>query len=221
MRYKLNNLEIRTENAAKPISQRSKLLVSWLEGQETVRNALDYGCGKLRYAGTLAQRCENLTLVDSEVQINRRQVVDDVTTTIREYATAKWPHSRVLTTAEFKTDSRKYDLILCANVLSAIPKKSVRSRTLRQLAATLKKRGVCLFVTQFRNTYFRDLSVRPNATSHLDGWILENERGNSYYGILDKNKIIRIVSRQGFAVIEAWHKGESAFVLTRKSRNGR
>jgi hypothetical protein len=89
MRYKVRDLEIRTENAAKPISQASQGVLSWIAAQDLIEDALDYGCGKLRYAGALAEKCRRLTLVDSSEQLCRLQLIAEERTTVKEYSASK------------------------------------------------------------------------------------------------------------------------------------
>jgi hypothetical protein len=49
----------------------------------------------------------------------------------------------------------------------------------------------------------------------LDGWILKSVKGNSYYGILDKEKTVNMLTRHHFSVKKAWIKGQSNYVLAR------
>lgn len=213
MRYKVKGLEIRSENAAKPMSMAAKPLVAWIHKQSRVTRALDYGCGKLRYAPALATRCHELTLVDSAIQIDRVQSVDGTQTTVRQYAAQKWRHARVLSIEKFEEDNLKYDLALCANVLSTIPNARVRSHVLRRLLSALAPDGKCLFVAQYQNSYFKDALSSPNALQRLDGWVLKSSRGNSYYGLLNKEKLESLIERHGFLVFQSWRNGQSAYVL--------
>lgn len=213
MHYKVRNLEIRSENAAKPLAQRAKPLARWLGKLDPVRAALDFGCGKLRYSGVLAAKCAVLTLVDSKVQLERLQKVGRKETTVRHYARSHWPRCRVLSAEEFERDQKQYDFVLCANVLSAIPNRNIRSAVLMRLAAALRSGGRCLFVTQYRNSYFKKVAASSAATGHLDGWILKTRRGNFYYGILNKEKLVGLIAAAGFRVKEAWVEGESAYAL--------
>ena len=213
MRYRVNGIEIRSENAAKPLCQRSAYLSHWIRSHPHVGAVLDYGCGKLRYAPLLAQRARMLTLVDSEIQIGRVQMIDGELTTVSDYARNHWPHSQTLTPEEFQRHRRKYDLVLCVNVLSAIPTPKTRSETLRLIASRLKPTGRCLFVTQYRNSYFRKAAPSKKAIKHLNGWILRSHSGNSYYGVLSKPELETLVKRHRFSVIKSWMHGESAYVL--------
>jgi SAM-dependent methyltransferase len=214
MRYRVNGHEIRSENAAKPLDQPSRYLRDWLLALDPVNDALDYGCGKLRYAAYLAARSSRLTLVDSQVQLTRKQTIGGKVTTVAAYAAHHWPGARVISEAAFAKDKRTFDLILCANVLSAIPEAGTRSTVLHRLAHALRKRGGRLLVTtQWRNSYFDAARNLPNATPYLDGWILKTTRGSAYYGILPKEELIALLVAHGFKVENAWtHKG-SAYVL--------
>lgn len=213
VRYQVKNLEIRSENAAQPMSHASNPLLAWISAQKATANALDYGCGKLRYSGALANKCHRLTLVDSHIQIDRTQKIGDEITTVRNYAARHFPRVRVLSVDEFETDQQQYGLALCANVLSAIPLATFRSHVLRRLVRSLKPTGTCLFATQYRNSYFKEVTASPNATPNLDGWILKSSRGNYYYGILDKLKLENLVKRHGFNVVRSWTDGQSAYVV--------
>ena len=77
MRYVVRGLEIRTENAAKPIGRASRWVLKWIEGLPSNAVALDYGCGNLRYTVPLAERVRSVYAVDSEYQVRRVQKLGD------------------------------------------------------------------------------------------------------------------------------------------------
>jgi hypothetical protein len=214
--YRAKGLEIRSENAAKPMTKPASPLRHWLGEIQEVSTALDYGCGKLRYSGALARKCSTLTLVDSEVQLSREQQLGRTRSTVRQYARRHWPKCRVLNIDQFGRDRRTYDFVLCANVLSAIPDKRVRSITLLKIASVLGKAGRCLFVAQYRNSYFKKVAASPNAIAHLDGWILETRRGAFYFGTLNKQRLTNLLIRHDFLIEKEWIEGESAYVLARR-----
>jgi len=213
MRYSIKGWKIRSENAAKPMSQAAGFLVKWMRKMKPVKSALDYGCGKLRYARHLARRCSELTLVDSKVQLEREQIIGGRSTTVDDYVRAYLPHARTLPAESFVADSRRYDFILCANVLSAIPSKKTRSDVLRGLSTSLKHGRKCLFVTQYTNSYFTKIRSSPKAKAHLDGWIVESARGCAFYGVLNKSALASLVGGHGFALVDSWTEGQSAYVL--------
>lgn len=218
MRYRLGAVEIRTENAAKPIRQAASGVVRWIRRMRPVERALDYGCGKLRSAVHLAPKCRVLTLVDGNIQLDRIQTIGGKRTTVRAYSAQRWPSCRVVSVQEFASDTEKYDFILCANVLSSIPTAKARVAVLRRLAAATSATGRCLFVTQYTNSYFTQTAVAQNAKRHLDGWIIKNTRGYFFYGILNKPRLMRLVAANGFEVGTAWVEGQSAYVLAAPSR---
>lgn len=154
-----------------------------------------------------------LTLVDSEVQLSREQQVGRTRTTVRKYAQKRWPSCRVLSVEEFWRDQSTYDFVLCANVLSAIPDKVVRSKVLLKIAQVLRKTGCCLFVAQYQNSYFKQVAASPSAILHLDGWILITKRGAFYFGVLNKDRLGDLLSKHGFSIKKAWTEGQSAYVL--------
>lgn len=173
-------MEIRSENAAKPIAQASNALVDWLLSRPRVRYGLDYGCGKLRYTPYVARRCFSLGLVDSSLQLERPQIIAGRRTTVKEYARRQWPSCRIYTVQEFWCGTGEhYDFVLCANVLSAIPSRRLRERSLRAIKACLRQKGECLVVNQYRNSDFQQARKRGEAIPHLDGWILASSRGTS------------------------------------------
>ncbi len=214
MRYAILGTEIRSENAAKTMGEASQALTKWLLSRPRVSRALDYGCGKLRYTPYLARRCLALGLVDSHVQLERSQVINGRLTTVSHYARRRWPRCRVYAVERFWAGVReRYDFVLCANVLSAIPSRRVRARCLRTVQACLRPGGECLVVNQHANSYFREARRRPGAVAHLDGWILPSLRGACYHGILGRDKSIRILRSLGFMVLDAWVENQSTFVL--------
>ena len=85
MRYRVKGLEIRTENTAKVPTQAARGVLSFIRHLPCVRRACDIGCGKLRYAAALASLADRLTLVDSEVQLTRAQVIHGKKTTVQDY----------------------------------------------------------------------------------------------------------------------------------------
>ena len=219
MRYKIKGTEIRSENAAKPAGDAAASLVRWLCDRDSTPSALDYGCGKLRYTGHLAQRSKHISIVDSEVQLTRTQRIHSEYTTIEAYAKKTWPGCTIQNLKDFwKQSAHRYHFVLCANVLSAIPCPKTRARSLRAIRAALEHNGRVLFVNQHTNSHFTEVRKRPTTRPHLDGWIVESKASASYYGILNKDSVVKLVSRFGFPVDEAWIERQSNFVLVSKGK---
>jgi SAM-dependent methyltransferase len=225
VRYCLRGLEIRSENAAKPIGRAALWVCQWISRLPLTLKVLDYGCGKLRYTIPLSKRVRSVIAVDSQVQISRQQVVAGRQTTIPAYALDRLGNVQVVGVESFSLASwaaLRADLAVCCNVLSAIPVLAERNRVLRRLALAVAPGGYCLFVTQFKNTYFDSYAKRPGAQALLDGWLVPFGLGASFYGVIPPKELAGLVASAGFSVVEEGSIGESAFVLARvHSSSGR
>jgi hypothetical protein len=217
MHYRARGLTIRTQNAARSIRQASRPLRTWIDANVSGASALDYGCGRLRYARLLARVSSRLGLVDSPEQLDRESQIAGRLTTVRTTARQAWPRCRVYTVAEFWGGiAERYDFVLCANVLSAIPSLALRNRSLAALKNSLSARGRLLVVNQHTNSYFTKAKASPLASDHLDGWILRSPSGPSYFGVLRRDKVIRILRRHHFRIRDSWIDGQSNYVLASK-----
>lgn len=215
MRYRARGREVRSENAAQASSHSAAYLKAWIEQHRHVRAALDYGCGKLRYSATLAERCDRLTLVDSDVQIERVQPIFGQRTTIAEWVAANLPKARLMQAAVFNRCSSLFDLALCSNVLSAIPSYSVRHSIVRAIRSHLRPSGHTLLVTQYRHSYFTHMRTSGRAIQYLDGWLVDSTRGTHFYGVITRERLAKIAMSCGLEVEDSWTKGKSAYVLAR------
>lgn len=217
MRYKIYNHEIRSENAARPASDAASHLVEWLKNRPRTNSALDCGCGKLRYTKHLAHRSPHIGLVDSKIQLTRIQKIFGQNISVVDYAKKHWPQHTLQYLVDFWAEpSRTYDFILCANVLSAIPCSKARAKSLRSIHYALQKNGTALFVNQHTNSYFTKIRQKPTTKAYLDGWLAVSSSGATYYGILNKNAVVKLVRRFKFDVKSAWVDGQSNYVLVSK-----
>jgi len=109
----------------------------------------------------------------------------------------------------------RFDFVLCANVLSAIPTKSARTTALGAIHRRLKVRGVLLVVNQHTNSYYSQVARRDDVVRHLDGYLVPRNGSASYYGILDTHRTYEILAREGYDIIEQWVEGQSNYALAR------
>jgi len=177
---------------------------------------LDYGCGKLRYSVHLAKNANRLTLVDSEVQLARTQVVCDETCTIREYVEKHWRQARVINHLDFRDDNARYDFVLCANVLSAIPYSRTRMSIVKLVADRLTARGQCLFICQYTNSYFCTQMADPKITKYADGFIKGNCDNASFYGLIKPPALRQLVLDNGLEIRETWIHDQSGYVIAQR-----
>ena len=213
LHYRVRGVIVRSENAAKPATQRSQAVSQWLKAQPRVHDALDYGCGKLRYAANLIARAKRVTFVDSDIQIRRHQVLLGRRSSVVTLVRRRWPSSRVLAATSFERDSRHYDLVLCANVLSAIPSRRIRMKVLRAIHARLKPKAPCLLVSQYRNSDFMAAAKRWKSEAHQDGWLLKSRRGSYFYAPLTADRLQAMARKVGLSVREKRLRDGSALVV--------
>lgn len=217
VRYKFKGAELRTENAAKPYRQRSKWLVDQISQIAPDSVALDYGCGKFRYTIPISRTAKRVFAVDSLFQIEREQQIANRRMNLREYAKKYLKNVSVRDVGCAEWRRRRFDFILCSNVLSVIPHKSARIKLLRELRKVLKRTGYLLVSTQFRNTHFAQWRSQPNATWVRDGWFVKGVRGASFYAIIPPNRLRQLCQAADLNVIRTGSKGETAFVFAKRS----
>jgi 2-polyprenyl-3-methyl-5-hydroxy-6-metoxy-1,4-benzoquinol methylase len=214
MHYEVDGKLISSELTARPRPLASRSLMAFLSTFSRVERVADYGCGKLRYASQLAAMAESLTLVDSDVQLERRQIIDGKPATVRTLARRLWPLVEIETITEFRSNKcPKFDFVLCANVLSAIPDEAARADALSAIRYRLKTTGSLLVVNQHTNSYYSQVARRKDVVRHLDGWLAPRNSSASYYGILDKKKTSQILEEEGYKILEHWIAGQSNYAL--------
>ena len=200
MHYKIaRGITIKTENAAKPESQGSSFLKKLLDDLPPVQSSFDYGCGKLRYMKKILSRTDELTVVDSEIQLARTQMICGKLTSVREMANRS-NRMQALNIEQFSSARDKYDRGFCINVLSVIPIISERVRLLQIIHARLKKGACCLFVVQYRNSDFTRMRALPNARDWRDGFLMNSLRGYSFYALIPPAKLESMVKKAGFSI---------------------
>ena len=216
MHYRVNGLIIRSENAAKPLTQANKFVLNWIATLPPKSVALDYGCGKFRYTIPLARVVRTVVAVDSTYQISRLQVIADTKTSLISYADDHLPNVSVLNVRDPSWQRAIYDVALCANVLSTIPFPGKRRAILRRVGRLLNQQGRLFVCTQYRNTYFKAYATDPQAKKYGDGWLIHSRHGTAFYGILDKAALMKLCGASGLAIADAFTKGESAYVIARR-----
>jgi len=205
MRYKVNGKIIRSENSAKPTNTASKLVLEHIDALPREYNVLDMGCGKLRHTIPLSKRVAHVTAVDSKEQVYRKQVIaGKKSISIYEYADRYLPNVTIATIGNTRWKRSRFDFVLIAHVLSAIPDIIARINVLRDGANVLKRRtGHMLIVTNFSNTRFRAWEKASRATAYLDGWIIENKKGVSFFGLISVHELIRYCLEIGLRIIQS------------------
>lgn len=214
MNYKINGIIIRSENAAKPHTMPSNYLCKYIKNTIKNGSALDFGCGKLRYSEQLANKFKTVTFLDSRKQLERVQIIRGVQTTIPEYVAKNYKNANVVPFESIGKIANHYDFILCANVLSAIPCKSTIFKVISAIRELLKNDGEAMIVNQYKSSYFKRYE---SGIKHLHGYIYQNSRNASYYGLLDEGIVSKICLDNNLAVIKSWSKAGSSYVVVGKN----
>ncbi len=208
MRYIIDGVEIRSENAAKPSTQKSSSVDSYLGSIKGNPAILDFGCGKLRYSDTLVSVASEVTFVDSKLQLNRDQIIRGEKTNVKEYVETNYPHCQTIPYELLAKHNDSYDVITCTNVLSAIPCSKTLSEILDHILRLLKGNGLAIFVNQHRNSYFKKYE---SGEKLLHGYLRTGPKGTSYYGVLDGKTIEELLTKHGYDISKSWCVGESTF----------
>lgn len=216
MRYRVDGQEIRSENAAKPHTQQSAVVADYLRQRGKVDAVLDYGCGKLRYSDLLATIGRRVTFVDSKIQLTRLQRVRGKRTTVAEFVARNYQHGQVVAAEEWRPGRRRYDLVTCINVLSAIASRQALYGTLEAIRAVTRRTGLAVFINQHSNSRFKRYS---RGKKHLFGHLHHAKGRHSYYGLLSEPRVVRLLTRRGFEIQRAWRLGEINFVEARPINN--
>lgn len=209
MRYVVQGQIIKSENAAKPYNQKSKVIDEYLLSKCRTNTVLDYGCGKLRYADSLIKIGKKVTFVDSELQLKREQIIRGEKTNISDYVKRHYPNCEAISIETIGNHTTRYDLITCTNVLSAIPCEETLSKAISNIRNLLKPGGTAIFVNQHRSSYFKKYQ---SGKKHLHGYLYSGRRGHSYYGIMEKSKTEALVLSEGFELLRSWCVGESNII---------
>ncbi|EGI6850819.1 methyltransferase domain-containing protein, partial [Escherichia coli] len=176
-------------------------------------NAIDFGCGKLRYSEQLVNKFETVTFLDSRRQLERVQIIRGVQTTIPDYVINNYKNANIVSYENIDKITNHYDFILCANVLSAIPCESTIHKVLSAIRELLKSDGEALIVNQYKSSYFKRYE---SGIKHLHGYIYQNSRNAFYYGLLDVDTVSKICSDNNLEIIKSWSKAGSSYVVVGK-----
>ena len=128
MHYHVGEYIIESELAAKPIGQTNKRILDFINELPKETQVLDYGCGKLRYSLPLSNKVSKVVAIDSNFQVDKIQKIGSLYTSPRMY---NKNNLFVYDLDEEEWKKYTYDVVLCTNVLSAIPLNEYRLQVLQ------------------------------------------------------------------------------------------
>ncbi|WP_278548461.1 class I SAM-dependent methyltransferase [Paraclostridium bifermentans] len=212
MHYKINDKLIKSEYAAKSIKQANKEVLKIINELPNDIVTLDYGCGKLRYTIHLSKKVKHVYSVDSNEQINRKQLIKDAKTTVKDYSN-RLDNVTVFSLEDNGWKKNKYDFIICCNVLSAIPIYRERIVIFKNIKKLLSNNGKALISTQYSNSYFNEYKIRKDCKKYYDGWIINGKKNTAFYGIITLEKMIYYATKVGLNVEKSYKKNGSAYLI--------
>ena len=214
MHYKIKEYVIESELAAKSVLQPNQNVLKYISNIPSFYTVLDYGCGKLRYTLPLSKRVKKVVAIDSAEQIKKLQIINGQRTSLSE---VKIDNVTVCALEDSKWRAEAYDLVLCTNVLSAIPFESIREEVIRNACSVLKETGQLYITVQYRNSYFSQYNQRQDVEIFEDGWlILKNKQRGMFYAPLTSDYIVKLCQKSGFTNFHICNKGGSCYITAKK-----
>ena len=110
--------------------------------------------------------------------------------------------------------SERYDVVICSNVLSAIPCRRTQKQLIKRALRSLNPGGTLLVTTQFKNSHYSSWKTSPNAKPYMDGFIVES-RQRPLFLRSDRRSGSEswLCLSSGFDVVDSGHVRELAYVL--------
>lgn len=220
MHYEIDGLEVRSENAAKSPARASRFVINWLASHQEGEVAVDYGCGKLRYASYLYSQYPICHFIDSEIQLTREQVISGKVTTVSNEIRSLYPNAVMHALESTSWRSISTDLIICTNVLSAIPYTESRIDAIKNMRLMMRPSAMLFICVQFRNSHFTRWGQSEKAVKYNDGFLLKRERTASFYACLTTEALQYYAKAADMEVIQTIKHEQNAAIVLRKPTNG-
>lgn len=215
MKYKTKQGIYDSSIAARSKHQKQVDLVQILSKFSTHDMVLDYGCGKLRYFDELRKLSKNLYLLDSDIQLFKKQQIQGERTSVNEYC-QKFKNVHPLTIDKIEAYQNRFDLILLANVLSAIPVYKVRVQVLDNINKLLNESGKAIIVLQYKDTYFKQYKEREGAQLQNQGYIFKTQNQVRYYAMLDDKEMKKLFSKTKLKIESITKRRGRLFIEVKK-----
>lgn len=211
MHYQIYDIIVKSELAAKPLSQTNKYVIDYILNLSKDFYALDYGCGRLRYSLPISKVVRKTVAVDSIEQIDSYKKIGDQYGRPRDFCSDKL---LVMSIDEMDWNTPQFDIVFCTNVLSAIPFETKRVELLQNAKSVLKRNGILFISVQYRNSYFKEYSSREDVIGYNDGWLIKTKTANQYafYAGLSAEYVIGLCKKVGFTSFRIKKHDGSCFI---------
>lgn len=211
MHYRINDIIIRSELAAKSPSQPNSYVLKYISSLSSDFTVLDYGCGKLRYSIPISKRVKKTVAVDSLEQIDSNKKIGKKYCKPRDLCD---DNLLVLALNEMDWGKKQFDVVFCTNVLSAIPFEKERLELLIKSKNVLNNNGILFVSVQYRNSYFKCYDERKTVKKYNDGWLIKMKSKNQYafYAALSPEYIVELCKKAGYTSFNIHKKDGSCFI---------
>ncbi len=217
MHYTYNDIIIKAENSAKPLTTPSKemlnLFSEYISDSDIV---LDYGCGKLRYTIPLSKIAKNVIGVDSKEQLGRTIKISRISTTLIDYV-KQFTNIELIPQCSPKWKELTYDKIILSHVLSSIPFEEERIRVINTLRNVMSDSSVLIACTNHRMSYFRKWEHSNKVIKYNDGYLVK-EPVASYFGIIRKERLASYFRSNGFEIINVFIIEDNSYCICKRSK---
>ncbi len=211
MHYQINDIIVKSELAAKPLSQTNKYVLKYISLLSNEYEVLDYGCGKLRYSIPISKKVKEIVAIDSKEQVDSYKKIGDRYCRPRDCSK---DNLMVMSIDEMDWSEKRFDVVFCTNVLSAIPFEKERIKLLENAKKVMNNTGVLFISVQYRNSYFKGYNYRNDVSKYNDGWLIKTKSRNqvAFYAELPADYIIELCKRAGFSSFKVKKKDGSCFI---------
>lgn len=214
MKYLVDGFEIHSDRAAIPSCRKSNRLVKFLSKLNASSACVDYGCGKLRHIEEMMAVFERVTVIDSDAQIHKRQIIHGENTTVADYCVRFGGRVMARRLADVPKIRLRHDWAFLINVLSAIPNRAARVRALKNIRSLLKPGGSLLLISQFENSKF---SSFESGRRYLDGYIYRSKRGVHFFGRIS-HRALRAYLAEANLVVENVRSAKGYYFIIARRR---
>lgn len=190
-------MEIRPENTA-IINGVAKSAIELAKRTNTTGKVLDYGSGRLRNASYLKRKGFNVSVLDTDFQIQRANndeldSYEDVFT-IETYI----PHE-------------EFDSVLCSFVLNVIPEVEERERALESIHKSLKDTGELFLEVR------RDKGILKNKYKepYKDGYVIGKNQIKTFQKPYESEEITKLL-KKGFRIEKIALLSDSVLAIATK-----
>lgn len=192
-------MKIRPENTAITTGV-SKSTLELEKRTEKTAKILDYGSGRLRNAKYLRSKGLNVSVIDTDFQIQRATSED-----LTEYENVY--------TVETYEPSENFDSVLCSFVLNVIPTSQEREGVLNNIYDSLKEEGQLFLEVRGHNGILKNKFKEP----YNDGYVIGKNEVKTFQKPYEREEL-RELLRDRFEICDVKSLSDSVLAIAKKKQ---